>query len=299
MMTPASLVIVVVTLLAQLNVASGHFSFVDMNSQIACNITADDGINWLSKPIMEGAQYSEWWMHGQVSCQSEAKGSFALPANNRTHIVMSSRIELVPPPYGIGKGYTPTNPDIVLTRQEWGKDFDDPGNTLRGKHNIHAYTRDDTAGCALAIAYKNRAAEVLPEDFVVFTVVHDCVKRQREPIDIPNLPACPNNKCICAWFWLPKNSGAKNYYMTPFVCHVTGANMDASPIDYDYAIPPRRCLDPTLCNFGPRQPAYWLGTGDHINMPENTSQSPSYSILYGKLYNVPSSVAFATLVHFV
>ena len=156
-------------------------------------------------------------------------------------------IELVPPPYGIGKGYTPTNPDIVLTRQEWGKGFDDPGNTLRGKHNIHAYTRDDTACCALAIAYKNRAAEVLPEDFVIFTVIHDCVKRQREPIDIPNLHACPNNICICAWLWLPKNSGARNFYMTPFVCHVTGANMDASPNDYDYAIPPRSCLDPKLC----------------------------------------------------
>jgi hypothetical protein len=52
-------------------------------------------------------------------------------------------------------------------------------------------------------------------------------------------------------------------------------------------------------NFGPRQPAYWLGTGDHINMPEDTSQSPSYSILYGKLHNVPLSVAFvATLAHF-
>ena len=52
-------------------------------------------------------------------------------------------------------------------------------------------------------------------------------------------------------------------------------------------------------NFGPRQPAYWLGTGDHINMPEDTSQSPSYSILYGKLHNVPLSVAFvATLTHF-
>jgi hypothetical protein len=84
--------------------------------------------------------------------------------------------------------------------------------------------------------------------------------------------------------------------MTPFVCHVTGANMDASPIDYDYAIPPRRCLDPTLCNFGPRQPAYWLGTGDHINMPEDTSQSPSYSILYGKEYNVPPSVTFLQLL---
>ena len=251
MMTPTSLVIVVITMIILLDdIVSGHFSFVDINSQIACNITADDGINYLSKPIMEGARYSEWWMHGQISCQSKTHqegSSFALPANNRTYMVMSSRIELVPPPYGIGKEYVPANPNAVLTRQEWGKDSDDPGNTLGGKHNIHAYTRDDTAGCALAIAYKNNATEILPEDFVIFTVVHDCVKRQREPIDIPNLPACSNNKCICAWFWLPKNSGAKNFYMTPFVCHVTNANMDASPIDYDYAIPPRRCLDPKLC----------------------------------------------------
>ena len=33
-----------------------------------------------------------------------------------------------------------------------------------------------------------------------------------------------------------------------------------------------------LGNFGPRS-QHLLGTGDHINMPENTPQSPSYSIL--------------------
>jgi len=47
------------------------------------------------------------------------------------------------------------------------------------------------------IAYKSDALDVKPEDFVVFTVVHDCPKRQRETIEIPHLPACPDGKCIC------------------------------------------------------------------------------------------------------
>lgn len=231
---------------------------------------------------MEGQPFSEWWMHGQVNCQSNATGSFALPANGRTHIVMSSRVQTVPPPYSTGSGYAPSNPDYVLTTKEWGSGPESPGNTLRGHHNIHAYTRDDTSSCALAISYKHKAKNVLPKDFVIFSVIHDCPKRQREPIDVPNLPACPNGNCICAWFWLPKTSGAKNFYMTPFVCHVTGANANASPVDVEYAIPPRRCLDPTNCNFGPRQPAYWLGADDQrINMPEVILQSPNYSILYG------------------
>ena len=111
---------------------------------------------------------------------------------------------------------------------------------------------DIHSGCALAIAYKSNVKDVKPEDFVVFTVVHDCPKRMREPIDVPNLPACPNGKCTCAWFWLPRSgSGLKNFYMTPFVCHVDGASPNASPVDVEYAIPPRRCLDPTLCKLVP------------------------------------------------
>lgn len=190
-------------------------------------------------------------MHGQVNCQSKAEGSFALPANGSTHIVMSSRVQKVPPPNSNGlSGFVPANPDSVLTRQEWGTGPDSPGNTLRGEHNIHAYTRDDTSGCALAIAYKSNVTDAKPEDFVVFTVVHDCPKRMRESIDVPNLPSCPNGNCICAWFWLPRSgSGLKNFYMTPFVCHVEGASPTASPVDVEYAIPPRRCLDPTLCKL--------------------------------------------------
>ena len=259
-----------------------HFSFVDKRSQIACDFYATSGKNWLVQPIMEGEAYSDWWMHGQVDCQINATGSFALPANGRTYIVMSSTVNQVPPPYSdVGSGYAPSDPDYILTSDEWGTESNDPGNTLQGHHNIHAYTRNDTSGCALAISYKSNAADVQPRDFVIFSIIRDCPKRQRELIDVPNLPACPDDKCICAWLWIPKNSGTKNSFFTPFVCHVTDYLMDASPIDFTYAIPPRRCLDPILCNFGPRNPMYWLGLGEQINMPEDTSQSPHYSIRYG------------------
>jgi hypothetical protein len=112
--------------------------------------------------------------------------------------------------------------------------------------------------------------------------MQDCPKRQREYVDIPNLPVCPDGNCICAWLWNPKNSGTKNFYMTPFVCNVTGADPNASPVDVKYAIPPRRCLDPENCNFGPRQPMYYLGeASSEINMAEPNYQSPHYSIMYG------------------
>jgi hypothetical protein len=271
--------------------ASAHFSFIDIKSQIACNFYAKDGINRLLEPIMEGQPFSEWWMHGQVDCQSNATGSFALPANGRTHIVMSIRVQTVPPPYSTGSGYAPSNPDYVLQTKEWGSGPKSHGNTLRGHHNIHAYTRDDTSGCALAILYKHKTKNVLPKDFVIFSVIHDCPKRQREPINVPNLPACPNGNCICAWFCLPKTSRAKNFYMTPFVCHVTGANANASPVDVEYAIPPRRCLDPTNCNFYHDSPL--IGSEQLINAstcPESyySRQTTPFSMALVKAPNMTS-----------
>eukprot|EP00592_Proboscia_alata_P006316 CAMPEP_0194360102 /NCGR_PEP_ID=MMETSP0174-20130528/7397_1 /TAXON_ID=216777 /ORGANISM="Proboscia alata, Strain PI-D3" /LENGTH=693 /DNA_ID=CAMNT_0039131389 /DNA_START=19 /DNA_END=2097 /DNA_ORIENTATION=- len=262
--------------------ANGHFSFVHKPSQIACDFAATDGIDWLSKPLVEDDPFEDWWFHGQVNCQSKATKSFELPAGGEIDIVMSSRVNLVPPPWGIGNDFVPSA-DEVISAQQWGYGAYSNGNKLGGRHNIHAYSRDDTSGCALAIAYKSKATEVTEKDFVVFSVMHDCPKRLRETMKVPNLPVCPNGNCICAWFWIPKNSGSKNFYMTPFVCRVTGANHNASPVDVGYAIPPRRCLDPINCggNFGPRRPMYWLGSGELINMPEGNTQSPNYSIRYG------------------
>ena len=262
---------------------SAHMTFIDVRSQIACDIREgrENNINWLAQPILEGQPFEEWWMHGQKDCQDKARGAFELPARGTAQVAFASRLSKVPPPFGRGDNWTPKDPDFIPPDDEWDwwerGDYD---NVLK-YNNIHAYERNDTSGCAFAIAYESDAAMVQPEDFVVFSVLHDCIKRQRETIEVPNLPACPNGKCICAWFWIPKNSGTKNFYMTPFVCTVTGARRNASPVDVEYAIPPRRCLNPENCNFGPRQPLYWLGTGKQINMPEAKMQSPHYSIRYG------------------
>ena len=91
-------------------------------------------------------------MHGQVNCQSRAIGSFALPANGITRIAMTNRWYEAPALYSTGPSWRPPNPDYFLTAAKWGSGPDSRGNTLDGYHNIHAYNRTDTSGCALAIA---------------------------------------------------------------------------------------------------------------------------------------------------
>jgi hypothetical protein len=101
---------------------------------------------------------------------------FALPDNDRIHIAMSSTVTKVPQLYLEGSGYQLSDPGYILTREEWGRDFDDLRNTLQVYRNLYAYTCDDTSGCRLAIAYKSNAKDVLPENFVIFSVVLDCPK---------------------------------------------------------------------------------------------------------------------------
>jgi len=147
--------------------------------------------------------------------------------------------------------------------------------------NIHAVKREDVAGCAFAIAYKSDPKEVKPSDFVIFSVVHDCIARQNQTFSIPNLPACPNGKCMCSWFWIHKSiGGTDQMYMTPFVCNVANVRSDASAIDVARAQPPRKCYNPSRCTRGPRTPMYWKNEGAQ-NMPEDGHRAPTYSILYG------------------
>lgn len=67
----------------------------------------------------------------------------------------------------------------------------------------HTNGIDDLKGCALAIAYNDVAANVQPEDFVVFSVNYTCVWTLHTSFSIPaELPPCPNGKCTCIWTWI-------------------------------------------------------------------------------------------------
>jgi len=165
------------------------------------------------------------------------------------------------------RGFNQENTPVPWTGNSWS--------------NIHAPNREDVAGCAFAISYKSNATQVKPSDFVVFSVVHDCIARQKQWFDVPNLPACPNGRCMCSWFWIHKSAGGSDQmYMTPFVCNVKNAKSDAKAVDVRNAQPPRKCYDPTSCTQGPRNPMYWKNEGSQ-NMPEAGHFAPTYSILYG------------------
>ena len=67
---------------------------------------------------------------------------------------------------------------------------------------FHTTGFDDVKGCALAIAYKSEARDVQPEDFTVFSVNHTCVWYLNTAFEVPDLPDCPPEGCVCAWFWI-------------------------------------------------------------------------------------------------
>lgn len=79
-------------------------------------------------------------------------------------------------------------------------DFMCPGQP---PERIHASSPDTTGGCGFAVAYKSNAADVHPEDFVIFSTIRQCPWYLNNVIEVPEkMPACPNGKCTCAFFWI-------------------------------------------------------------------------------------------------
>lgn len=236
----------------------------------------------LSYPL-ENLPFKEWWWHGNLD-YPPARGVYVeLPANGKVDMAFTTNRANTPPEFTGYRGFSyPDNPRGFPEPWETSV-FSTLANNTNNRHNTHAPLRNDVGGCVLAIAYKDNQYDVKMEDFVVFSVVHDCVARQLQNFDIPNLPACntPSGQCLCSWFWIHKSSGGSDQnYMNPFTCKVTNARRDATAIDVANAQPPRMCYNPEHCFFGPRHPMYWYN--EFPNMPEtHDNNAPFYGIQYG------------------
>jgi len=157
--------------------------------------------------------------------------------------------------------------------------------------NLHSPKRTDVAGCSLGIVYKSNIRDVRPEDFVIMSVAKDCPARALQAFDIPYLPACPNNLCICAWFWIHNSiGGTDQMYMTPFQCNVINASKrvigkPAVPVRCDGLPPcylyPNFGNKTTVCKKS-QQPMYWANKeGNNMANPTNAQCAPIYSYQYG------------------
>jgi len=121
--------------------------------------------------------------------------------------------------------------------------------------NIHTQNQSMAAGTAFAISYQSDLSKVTAENLVIFTVLYNTPWERIATYDVPNLPACPDDGCICAWGWVPNGCGEPNMYMAGYRCKVTGKTGDAAVAP---GIPASWCEDdPSSCTSGARQMIYW------------------------------------------
>ncbi|CAO3673469.1 unnamed protein product [Umbelopsis ramanniana] len=209
--------------------------------------------------------FKQWWWHGSMNDKPDKNAVFHLPAGGKADLEIADNKAFT------SMGAHGLYPNPREAPVPWT-------NTDNGWGNMHAVHRQDVAGCALGIAYKDKPEDVKPEDFVIFSVVHDCPARQLQSFDIPDLPKCPNGRCQCSWFWIHKSiGGTDQMYMTPFVCDVKNSTTTKK---LGKSIPPVKCdTNKAKCIVGAKQPMYWKNKeGNNMNEPGH--YAPTYSNAY-------------------
>ena len=135
--------------------------------------------------------FAEWWFHGHLDFPPNSGDILDLPAG-----------QAVTTEVACDKGAT------TFFNSNEGGDIripDDPNNPCPGSplSAVHTTGLDNVKGCALAIAYKSDANDVLPADFAVFSINQTCVWTRFTDFQVPaRMPPCPDGGCTCAWFWI-------------------------------------------------------------------------------------------------
>ncbi|TFK94090.1 hypothetical protein K466DRAFT_580390 [Polyporus arcularius HHB13444] len=245
------------------------------NSMYGFNVT-DNTFSYDNRPQVPlyNMNFDQWWLHGHKDYPPNAGDFLELPAGGKINAEISC-----------DKGATSWYPTSQGGDVGFGSNFACPGAQPSA---IHATGLDDVKGCALAIAYQSDVNALKPEDFTVFSVNHTCVWYLNTEFEVPKLPACPEEGCHCAWFWIHSiDSGSEQMYMNAYKCKVTG-DVGVQPIGKPAL--PRRCgadpdngrpnATPGNCTVGAKLPMYWYQTQGN-NMFEGTYEAPYYNDLYG------------------
>jgi len=243
----------------------------------------DINSNWAVQPLQD-QDFNGWWFHGTRSLNDPPPNDAItrIPAGGVLDFEITGN-----------KAFTSMGRGLWVAPGKSPRDPPDPwSNDMHGgSSNIHAPQHADVAGCAIGIAYKSKVSDVQPNDFTIVSVVHDCIARQLQAFDFPALPACPNGRCVCAWFWIHKSvGGTDQMYMTGFQCNVTNPSKrvigkpqvpvrcDGKPPCYLY---PNWGNTTNVCHKT-QTPMYWANKqGNNMQMPTNWQCAPTYNTEYG------------------
>ncbi len=168
-----------------------------------------------------------WWMQADRGCDKvPPKGDIlSLPAGGSVTVELATNQAVTSLSYG--DSMRNAWPDGEDHPEDWhgpalgnGK-YDCLVNNPDGfGAGMHATEHNTTSATAFAISYNSDIKDVTIENLAVFTtlklLVQPCGKilssadDDQAPLeancDLPgsgDLPACPNDKCVCTWLWVP------------------------------------------------------------------------------------------------
>ncbi|KIY71843.1 hypothetical protein CYLTODRAFT_418559 [Cylindrobasidium torrendii FP15055 ss-10] len=198
----------------------------------------------------------DWWFHHSNKCDEfpPNEGDFLeLPANGEF------TVELAPNRAGTTLSYD----GRYTARFGDGNDHDEFDKlakqgeltTCITEINIHTPNETMAAGTVFAISYNSNLSDVTAENLVVFSALYHTPWYRLAKYQVPNLPACPEDGCTCAWGWVPNGCGEPNMYMQGFKCKVVGETGNRALAQ---AKPPVWCEgEPDKCQTGAKQMVYW------------------------------------------
>ncbi|PSN71810.1 hypothetical protein BS50DRAFT_484432 [Corynespora cassiicola Philippines] len=218
----------------------------------------------------------DWWFQHHRGCDAAppsegeylelpANGEFTVElAHNRAHTTLSYD----------GKFVTdwPDGEQHPDDWNGWGGEGTDAVCLKDGA--LHTWNESSAAGTAFAISYQSELKDVTMENLVVFTTKYHTPWKRLTTYQVPDLPACPEGGCHCAWLWVPTGCGEGNMYMQGFKCNVTNATSTRTLAP---AQAPAYCEDdPTKCVTGAKQMIAWhQSTGNNIET--DPGMTPNYN----------------------
>lgn len=152
----------------------------------------------------------DWWFQHDRGCDlvpPPADEFLELPANGHFTVELAHNRALTTLSYN-GK-YATDWPDGQTHPDDWNS-WTGPGSSCLDDGALHAYNETHAAGTAWAISYESELEKVTMENLVVFSVLKHTPWKRMATYQVPDLPACPDGGCICAWLWVPDGCGQGN-----------------------------------------------------------------------------------------
>lgn len=229
----------------------------------------DQNTNLAVNPLYD-LEKKDWWFQHDRGCDAAPPnpGDFLeLPANGEFTVELAHNRAFTTLSY---EGRMATDwPDGGQHPENWnGWNTDGTAAVcLKEDGALHTYNETSAGGTAFAISYNSKMEDVTMENLVVFTTLDHTPWKRKATYKVPDLAACPEEGCHCAWLWIPNGCGQANMYMQGFKCKVTNAK---STKKLAKAQVPVYCEDDqSKCIKGAKQMLAWhQKTGNNIETKE-------------------------------